>query len=99
YELRVRSAVSCDRRTPEPLTGLCSVNRCRAQCKCKQTAECAIVSYSLADLEFNLAERRLALQMATLRVREQRDDLSVQADPTEGAVSKEQRRQLWWRYY
>jgi hypothetical protein len=58
------------------------------------------VSYTLADLELNLAERRLALQMAALNVREQRDNLSVEAErPAEGAASKEQRRQLWWRYY
>ena len=58
------------------------------------------MSYTLADLELNLAERRLALQMAALDVREQWDDLSVEAErPAEGVATKERRRQLWWRYY
>jgi hypothetical protein len=58
------------------------------------------MSYTLTELEFNLAERRLALQMAALDVRERRDELPVQAErPTEDATGKQQRRRLWWRYY
>jgi hypothetical protein len=61
---------------------------------------CAIVSYTLADLELNLAERRLALQTAALDVREQRDQLPVEVErPVEDATSNQQERRLWWRYY
>ena len=58
------------------------------------------MSYTLADLELNLAERRLASQMAALDVREQQDEFLVEAERlTEDATSKQQRRRLWWRYY
>jgi hypothetical protein len=58
------------------------------------------VRYTLADLELNLAERRLALQTAALDVRERRDELLVEAErPTEDAISKQQGRRSWWRYY
>jgi hypothetical protein len=58
------------------------------------------MSFTLAELELNLAERRLALQMAALDVRQQRDVLPVQTErPTEDADAKQQRRRLWWRYY
>jgi len=58
------------------------------------------VRYTLADLELNLADRRLALQTAALDVREQRDQLLVEAEPpAQDATSGQQRRQSWWRYY
>jgi hypothetical protein len=58
------------------------------------------VSYTLADLELNVAERRLALQTAALDVREQQDKLPVEAErPTEDATRNQQGRRLWWRYY
>ena len=58
------------------------------------------MSYTLADLELNVAERRLALQTAALDVREQRDKLPVEAErPTEDATRNQQGRRLWWRYY
>ena len=58
------------------------------------------MSYTLADLELNLAERRLALQTAALDVREQRDELPVEVErPTEDATGNLQGRRLWWRYY
>ena len=58
------------------------------------------MSYTLADLELNRAERRLALQTAALDVREQRDQLPVEAEPpAQDAISSQQRRQSWWRYY
>lgn len=66
----------------------------------KQTAGCAIVSYTLADLELNLAERRLALQTAALDVWERRDQLPVEAErPAEDATSNQRGRRSWWRYY
>ena len=59
-----------------------------------------MVSYTLADLELNLVERRLALQTAALDVRERRDELPVEAErPAEDATSKQQGRRSWWRYY
>jgi hypothetical protein len=58
------------------------------------------VSYTLADLELNLTERRLALQKAALDVRERRDELLVEAErPAEDATSEQQGRRSWWRYY
>jgi hypothetical protein len=61
---------------------------------------CAVVGYTLADLELNLAERRLALLKAALDVREQRNELRFEADrPAEDATNKQQGRRLWWRYY
>jgi hypothetical protein len=58
------------------------------------------VSYTLADLELNLAERRLALQTAALDVREQQDKLPVEVErPVEDATSNQQERRSWWRYY
>ena len=58
------------------------------------------MSYTLADLELNLADRRLALQTAALDVREQRDQLPVEAEPpAQDATSSQQMRQSWWRYY
>jgi hypothetical protein len=58
------------------------------------------VGYTLADLELNLAERRLALLKAALDVREQRNELRVEADrPAEDATNNQQGRRLWWRYY
>jgi hypothetical protein len=66
----------------------------------EQPAECAIVSYTLADLELNLAERRLGLQTAALDVWERRDQLPVEAErPTEDATSNQRGRRSWWRYY
>jgi hypothetical protein len=58
------------------------------------------VGYTLADLELNLAERRLALLKAALDVREQRNELRVEAErPAEDATNNQQGRRLWWRYY
>jgi hypothetical protein len=58
------------------------------------------VSYTLADLELNLAERRLALQRVALDAREQRDQLLVEAErPPENTINKQQGRRSWWRYY
>lgn len=100
YQLRFRRQVALSGSNTGILTGLCFVNWCRAKCKFKQTAGCAIVSYALADLELNLFERRLALQMAALDVREQRDDLPAEAErQTEDVTNKQRRRRLWWRYY
>jgi len=98
YQLRLPRVMLSD--DAEPIHRLCSVNLCRAKCKFKQTVRCDIVSYTLADLELNLAERRLALQLAALDLREQRHDLPVEAErPTEDVTSRQQRRRLWWRYY
>ncbi len=58
------------------------------------------MSYTLADFELNLADRRLALQTAALDAREQRDELLVEAEqPPDYAISKRQGRRSWWRYY
>ena len=58
------------------------------------------MSYTLADLELTLAERRLALQTAALDVRERRDEFPVEAErPAEDATGKQQGRRSWWRYY
>ncbi len=58
------------------------------------------MSYALADLELNIADRRLALQTAALDAREQRDELLVEAErPPDDAISKQQGRRSWWRYY
>ena len=58
------------------------------------------MGYTLADLELNLAERRLALLKAALDVREQRNELRVEAErPAEDPTNNQQGRRLWWRYY
>ncbi len=58
------------------------------------------MGYTLADLELKLAERRLALQMAALGVREQPAGLRVEAERSgEDGGSNQQEPWVWWRYY
>jgi hypothetical protein len=102
YQLRLHSVAGSALSSSKTgtLAGLCFVNWCRAKCKFKQTAGCAIVSYTLADLELNLAERRLALLKAALDVREQLKELRLEAErPAQDAPSSQQMPRLWWRYY
>jgi hypothetical protein len=65
----------------------------------KPTAALAAAA-PLLRVNWDRSNARLALLKAALDVREQRNELRVEAErPAEDATNNQQGRRLWWRYY